>query len=111
MAGTRTFFDQLMSLFRGPGQGYDHVRGSPQRASSHDETPLAIESATYQAHHRELLAYVGQWVVIHGDQILGIRPTYEEALHLGYEQVGFANFLAHQIVEADPVYSLPPQPV
>jgi hypothetical protein len=111
MTGTRTFFDQLMSFFRGPGQGNDHVRKSPQRAPSREETPLGIESATYQAHHRELLAHVGQWVVIHGDQILGIRPSYEEALRLGYEQVGFANFLAHQIAEDDPVHSLPPQPV
>jgi hypothetical protein len=111
MAGTRTFFDHLMSIFRGPGQGYVDVRKSPQRTPSHDETPLGIESATYQAHRRELLAHVGQWVVIHGDQILGIRPTYEEALQLGYEQVGFANFLVHQIAEDDPVHSLPPQPV
>jgi hypothetical protein len=110
MAGTRTFFDHLMSFFRGPGQGYVNVSRSPQRATSREETPLGIESATYQAHYRELLAHLGQWVVIHGDQILGIRPSYEEALRLGYEQVGFANFLAHQIEEDDPVHSLPPQP-
>jgi len=111
MAGTRTFFDHLMSIFRGPGQGDVDVRKSPQRVASHDEPPLGIESATYQAHQRDLLTHEGQWVVIHGDQILGIRPSYEEALQLGYEQVGFANFLVHQIAEDDPVHSLPPQPV
>jgi hypothetical protein len=111
MAGTRTFFDHLMSIFRGPGQGYVDIRKSPHPAASHDEPPLGIESATYQAHQRDLLMHVGQWVVIHGDQVLGVRPSYEEALRLGYEQAGFANFLVHRIAEDDPVHSLPPQPV
>jgi hypothetical protein len=75
------------------------------------EGPLSLEWATYQAHKRELLACEGQWVVIHGDQILGIRPTYQEALQLGYEQVGFVAFLAQQILATYLVHTLPPQPI
>jgi hypothetical protein len=73
------------------------------------ETPLALEWATYQAHKQELLRQEGQWVVIHGEQILGIRASYEEALRLGYEQAGYVDFLTHQILANEPVYLLPPQ--
>jgi hypothetical protein len=75
-------------------------------ASSSPETPLGLE----WANKRELLRYEGQWVVIHGEQILGIRPSYEEALRLGYERAGYVDFLAHQILASEPVHLLPPQP-
>ena len=80
-------------------------------ASSSPETPLGLEWATYQANKRQLLRYEGQWVVIQGEQILGIRPSYEEALHLGYERAGYVDFLAHQILASEPVHLLPPQPI
>ena len=79
--------------------------------SSSPETPLGLEWATYQANKRELLRYEGQWVVIHGEQILGIRPSYEDALRLGYEWAGYVDFLAHQILANEPVHLLPPQPI
>jgi hypothetical protein len=87
MAGKRTFLERLTSLLRGEGAA---VRDSNEQtaASSSPETPLGLEWATYQANKRELLRNEGQWVVIHGKQILGIRPTYEEALRLGYERAG-----------------------
>ncbi len=46
-----------------------------------------------------------------GEQILGIRPSYEEALQLGYERAGYVDFLAHQILASEPVHLLPPQPI
>ena len=77
-------------------------------ASSTPETPLGLDCL---ANKRELLRYEGRWVVIHGEQILGIRPSYEEALQLGYERAGYVDFLAHQILASEPVHLLPPQPI
>ncbi|MGA2700472.1 MAG: hypothetical protein ABSH35_05180 [Isosphaeraceae bacterium] len=110
MAGKRTFLEWLTSLLRGQGAA---VRDSNEGtgASSSAETPLGLEWATYQASKRELLRYEGQWVVIHGEQILGIRPSYEEALRLGYERAGYVDFLARQILASEPVHLLPPQPI
>ena len=110
MARKRTFLERLTSFLRGEGAA---VRDSNEQtaASSSPETPLGLEWATYQASKRELLRYEGQWVVIHGEQILGIRPSYEEALQLGYERAGYVDFLAHQILASEPVHLLPPQPI
>jgi hypothetical protein len=99
MAGKRTFLDRLSSLWRG-GRG-----GAPP-----GDEPLGLEWATYQKRKPELLAHEGQWVVIHGERILGIRPTYEDALRLGYERAGFVDFLVHPIAATDPVDTLPPLP-
>jgi hypothetical protein len=71
-------------------------------ASSTVTKPLALESAAYQANKPELLAHEGQWVVIHGEQILGIRSSYEQALGLGYERAGYVDFLVHQIRTSEP---------
>jgi len=79
--------------------------------SSTPDTHLAREWATYQASKPELLRHEGQWVVIHRDQILGIRSSYEEALRLGYERAGYVDFLAHQILAKEPVHFLPHQPI
>ena len=110
MVRKRTFLERLTSLLRGEGAA---VRDSNEEtaASSSPETPLGLEWATYQANKRELLRYEGQWVVIHGEQILGIRTSYEEALRLGYERAGYVDFLAHQILASEPVHLLPPQPI
>ena len=78
-----------------------------ERRRQSAKAPLSLEWATYQSRKPELLASEGQWVVIHRDQILGILPTYEEALRLGYKQAGFADFLVHQILAFEPVYQLP----
>jgi hypothetical protein len=110
MAGKRTFLERLTSLLRGgrarardANEGTDHLP-SP-------EMPLGLEWATYQAHKPVLLKNEGQWVVIHGERVLGIRPSYEEALRLGYEQAGYVDFLAHQILASEPIHLLPPQPI
>ena len=110
MARRRAFLEWLASLLRGEGAA---VRDSNEEtgASSSPEMPLGLEWATYQANKRELLRYGGRWVVIHGEQILGIRPSYEEALQLGYERAGHVAFLAHQILASELVHLLPPQPI
>ena len=110
MARKRTFLERLTSLPRGEGAA---VADSNEEtaASSSAETPLGREWATYQANKRELPRYEGQWVVIHGEQILGIRQSYEEAMRLGYERAGYVDFPAHQISASEPVHLLPLQPI
>jgi hypothetical protein len=110
MSAKRTLLDRLKSLLRGQ---HAEVRGSNECVgdSPTPETPLALEWATYLAHKQELLRQEGQWVVIRGEQILGIRASYEEALRLGYEKAGYVDFLVHQILTNEPIYLLPPQVV
>jgi hypothetical protein len=110
MAEKRIFWDRLTSLLKGGWAGA-HTSSTGKSYRLPAEAPLRREWATYLERKSELLAREGQWVVIHGEQILGIRPTYEEALQLGYERAGFVDFLVHQIRETDPVHPLPPQPI
>src|SRR5271157_5630075 len=110
MAGKRTFLERLTALLRGEAAAAPHSNEETGDTSS-PETPLGLEWATYQANKRELLWYEGQWVVIHREQILGIRPSYEEALQLGYERAGYVDSLAQQILASEPVHLLPHQPI
>jgi hypothetical protein len=110
MARKQTWLERLTSLLRGESAAACNSK-EEAIAPSTDETPLATEWATYQAHKRELLQHEGQWVVIHGAQILGIRAAYEDALRLGYERAGYVDFLVHQILASEPVHLLPPQPI
>ncbi|MGC8644057.1 MAG: hypothetical protein ACP5XB_29710 [Isosphaeraceae bacterium] len=110
MTERRTLLERLAALWRGDDAGA-RIASEENDGARAIQSPLAREWATYQANKRQLLSHEGQWVVIHGEQILGIRPTYEEALRLGYEQAGYVDFLAHQILANEPVHLLPPQPI
>jgi hypothetical protein len=68
---------------------------------------LEAELATYERLKPELLAdqaKVGKYVLIKGDQLLGVYPTREEALEQGYERYLFEAFMVKQIAEVKPVY-------
>lgn len=56
-----------------------------------------IEWATYNARKAELLPFEGQFVVIHGDEILGHYPTQAEAFQAGVSRYGPEPFFLHQI--------------
>jgi hypothetical protein len=44
----------------------------------------------------------GLWVVIHGEEIIGMFPSLEAALEAGYERFGLEEvFMARQIVSED----------
>jgi len=58
---------------------------------------LEKELETYEANRDALLAHEGQYVLISGDQVLGIFQAYEEALREGYDRVGLEPFLVKQI--------------
>jgi hypothetical protein len=110
MAGKWTLLRRLASWF-GAGSEEGSYPNEATANSPVSGNPLSTEWATYQAHKEALMRNEGQWVVIHGEKILGIRATYEEALKLGYDQAGYVDFLTHQILSDEPVYRLPPQPV
>jgi hypothetical protein len=68
---------------------------------------LDTEMATYRRLKPELLAdpdKVGKYVLIKGEELLGIYPTRDEALEQGYERYLFEAFMVKQIVPVDPVY-------
>lgn len=68
---------------------------------------LDTEMATYRRLKPELLAdpdKVGKYVLIKGEELLGVYPTREESLEQGYERYLFEAFMVKQIVEVEPVY-------
>ena len=65
---------------------------------------LEKEMETYNARHEELLQHEGEFVVIQGDRIAGIYPTYEDALKAAYNQFKLEGFMVKQILTVDPIY-------
>jgi hypothetical protein len=61
---------------------------------------METELATYRKILPDLLANNGEgkYVVIHGDKSYGTFGTYEDALTVGYEKIGFEPFLVKRVV-------------
>jgi hypothetical protein len=107
MPRKQTILERLRSLL---WREHPEVRNTNQwTEASSPGAPLALEWATYEANKQRLLRHKGEWVVIHGEQVLGICASYEEALRLGYERAGYVDFLAHQVLENEPILLLSPQ--
>jgi hypothetical protein len=67
--------------------------------------PLERERQTYEEKKTELLAgAAGKYVVIHGDQVIGVWDTQDDALRAGYERFGLEPFLVKQVTEVEPVH-------
>jgi hypothetical protein len=64
---------------------------------------LERELETYRKNLPGLLADKGKFVVIHGEEVLGVRATLEEALRLGYERFLNEEFLVREISETEQV--------
>jgi hypothetical protein len=63
---------------------------------------LDTEVQVFQRERPALLAHKGSYVLIQGEKVLGIWPTYREALAAGYTQCGLDTaFLVRQILERD----------
>ena len=51
---------------------------------------LKTELETYEKHKNELVgSNAGKFVVIHGNDILGVLDTYEDAVKAGCKAIGF----------------------
>jgi len=58
---------------------------------------LEKELATYKKHLPELLGHEGKFVLIHGEHVIDIYSSYEDALKAGYEKTGVHSFLVKKI--------------
>jgi hypothetical protein len=67
---------------------------------------LEQERATYEGRKGELLKNEGQFVLIRGEEVAGIWPTFELALEAGYERFGAVPFMVKQIRAVEPVYQV-----
>lgn len=69
-----------------------------------DAAPLRTELARYKALLPELLAQPGRFALIHGENLLGVYSTWEDACQEGYAKLGPATpFLVKRIEEHDRV--------
>jgi hypothetical protein len=66
---------------------------------------LEKEVETYTKSLPQLLADQGKYVLIHGEKVVGIYDTYQDALKIGYESFGLAPFLVKRIQAVEQVHS------
>jgi hypothetical protein len=64
---------------------------------------LERELAVYNEHLMELLPSEGKYVVIKGEQILGVYDSLDDALGAGYDRFGDVDFLVKQIHAVEPI--------
>jgi hypothetical protein len=65
---------------------------------------LEKELATYEKKLEQLLANEGEYVLIHGEKVLGIFAAYEDALRAGYDEVGVEPFLVKRIEASESLH-------
>ena len=69
--------------------------------------PLEQEICAFDANREKLLAeHKGEFVLIKGSEIIGIYPTYGDALREGYHRFGEGEFLAQEITGADAINTI-----
>ncbi len=84
--------------------------GSTRRDQSNHAGLAALtnETAAYHAHLPRLLReHSGQFVLIKGDEVVGIFPDRSSALEDGYRRFGIVSFLVREISDNHPVIYLP----
>jgi hypothetical protein len=64
---------------------------------------LEKELLTYTQKLPSLLAQQGKYVLIHGEDIIGVYDSYEDALKFGYDRFKLEPFLVKQIAPAERV--------
>ena len=72
-----------------------------------DEMALEREIATYEHHLLDLLKDAGKYVVIRGEEILGVFEAFEDAVRKGYETGLNDPFLTRRIAQSQPILSAP----
>ena len=68
-----------------------------EEADKSTPDPLDKEIAAFEAELPKLSADVGKFAVVYGEKVIGIFPTYQEALSKGYEIAKLEPFLVQQI--------------
>jgi len=63
---------------------------------------LETELKTYEENREKLLAEAeGKYVLIHGEDVLGVYESQMDAISAGYENLGEVPFLTKQILRVD----------
>ena len=63
---------------------------------------LARELQTYRQNVGYLLgANEGKYVLIHGDEVLGVFDSQLDAIRAGYQQLGHVSFLVKQVLKVE----------
>lgn len=71
-------------------------------------SPFQKEHDTYEALEADLLRRAeGQWVLIKGDQLLGIFGSRRDAVREGFRRLGRQDFYTEQILVERPIYYCP----
>jgi len=65
---------------------------------------LEKELETYKAKLPELKAHEGKFVLIHGEDVVDLFSTYEDAIKSGYQKFKTEPFLVKQIHAVEPVF-------
>ena len=69
------------------------------------DNSLDLEWRTYQTHKQDLLVKGrDRFVLIKGDRVVDLYDTQKDAVYAGYGLFGLVPFLAHQVVEEEPVH-------
>jgi hypothetical protein len=58
---------------------------------------LKPKLAAYRSRLSELLQHEGKFVLIHGQEVVDLFGTYEDAIKVGYQRLGLKAFLVKQI--------------
>jgi hypothetical protein len=76
------------------------AKARPPAERRRNMNELATELATYNAQLPNMLReHEGQFVLIHGDTVVGFWPTHEEAYYAGCERFGAPPFLVMPVVQ------------
>lgn len=68
---------------------------------------LTREIARYEELKPSLLKeHEGEWVLIKGDELVGLFPTWEEAYDTGRTRFGNVPILVHEVAEFDMVHTI-----
>jgi hypothetical protein len=64
---------------------------------------LQVELSHYQKSRPTLMSSAGKFVLIKGEEVVGVYDSYEDALKFGYEKFGLDPFLVKRIAPAEQV--------
>ena len=84
-------------------QAFDNERMDPATVLGASSMALEMELATYRSKLSELQAQSGKFVLVHGQDIVGVYGTYEDALNAGYQKFGLDPFLVKKIQAVEEV--------
>src|SRR5262245_28893002 len=73
-----------------------------KRSDRHLPRPLEQELKTYEKHREDLIGRAeGKFVLIHGEEVVGVFDSKQDAIRQGYTGLGNVPFLVRQVVKVE----------